>query len=55
MAMPPKRPRNAAPLADLVGKTVGDAFAKQGFAATEIVTHWPAIVGDDLARRSEPI
>jgi hypothetical protein len=55
MAVPPKRPRNASPLADLVGKTVGDAFAKQGFAATEIVTHWQEIVGDDLARRSEPI
>ncbi len=55
MAVPPKRPRNASPLADLVGKTVGDAFARQGFAAVEIVTHWPEIVGDDLARRSEPI
>jgi hypothetical protein len=55
MGLPPKRPRNAAPLADLVGKTVGDAFARQGFAAVEIVTHWKEIVGDDLARRSEPI
>ena len=55
MAPSPKRPRNAAPLADLVGKTVGDAFAKQGFAAVEIVTHWQEIVGDDLAKRSEPI
>jgi hypothetical protein len=55
MAAPPKRPRNAAPLADLVGKTVGDAFARQGFAAVEIVTHWQDIVGEDLARRSEPI
>lgn len=55
MALPPKRPRNASPLADLVGRTVGDAFAKQGFAAAEIVTHWREIVGDDLAKRSEPI
>ncbi|MBY0533015.1 MAG: DciA family protein [Xanthobacteraceae bacterium] len=55
MAASPKRPRNAAPLADLVGKTVGDAFARQGFAAVEIVTHWQEIVGDDLAKRSEPI
>ena len=55
MTAPPKRPRNAAPLADLVGKTVGDAFARQGFAAVEIVTHWQEIVGEDLARRSEPI
>jgi hypothetical protein len=55
MAVPPKRPRNAAPLADLVGKTVGDAFARQGFAAVEIVTHWQDIVGEDLAKRSEPM
>jgi hypothetical protein len=55
MAASPKRPRNAAPLADLIGKTVGDAFARQGFAAVEIVTHWQEIVGEDLAKRSEPI
>lgn len=55
MAVPPKRSRQAAPLADLVGRTVGDAFAKQGFASVEIVTHWREIVGDALAKRSEPI
>jgi hypothetical protein len=55
MAVPPKRPRNAAPLADLVGKTIGDAFARQGFAVVEIVTHWPEIVGEELAKRSEPM
>ncbi len=55
MALPPKRPRSAAPLADLVGRTVSDAFARQGFAAVEIVTHWREIVGDELARRSAPV
>lgn len=55
MAVPPRRPRSAAPIADLVGKTVGDAFARQGFAAVEIVTHWEEIVGKELARRSEPV
>lgn len=55
MAVPPRRPRNASPLADLVGRTVGDAFKRQGFAAVEIVTHWPEIVGEELAQRSEPI
>jgi hypothetical protein len=50
-----KRSRYAAPLADLVSKTVADAFAKQGFAAIEIVTHWEDVVGADLARRCEPI
>lgn len=55
MTVPPRRPRAAAPIADLVGKTVGDAFARQGFAAVEIVTHWEEIVGAELARRSEPV
>jgi hypothetical protein len=55
MGLSPKRPRSAAPLADLVGRTVGDAFARQGFAAVEVVTHWQDIVGEDLARRSEPL
>ncbi len=55
MAVPTRRSRNASPLADLVGKTVGDAFARQGFAAVEIVTHWQEIVGENLAKRSEPI
>lgn len=55
MAVPTKRPRNASPLADLVGRTVGDACKRQGFAAVEIVTHWPEIVGEELAKRSEPI
>ncbi len=55
MAVPPKRPRNASRLADLIGKTFSDALARQGFAATEIVTRWQDIVGEELARRSEPV
>jgi hypothetical protein len=55
MATPTKRPRNAAALADLVGKTIGDALSRQGFASVEIVTRWQDIVGEDLARRSEPM
>jgi hypothetical protein len=55
MAAPTKRYRNAAPLAALVGKTIGDALSRQGFASVEIVTHWHDIVGEALARRSEPM
>ena len=29
------------PLSQLVNKTIADAFAKQGFANTGLVTHWP--------------
>jgi hypothetical protein len=55
MAAITRRSRFATPLADVVGKCVADAFAKQGFAAIEIVTHWEDVVGADLARRCEPI
>ena len=55
MSTGPKRSRFAKPLADLVGQAVADSFAKQGFAAVEIVTHWEDVVGADLARRCEPI
>jgi hypothetical protein len=43
------------PLADLVGPALGDVFARQGFAASELVTHWPEIIGDEVAAYAEPI
>lgn len=43
------------PLADLIGTCVGDVFAKQGFAGRELVTHWPEIVGEEVAALAEPI
>jgi len=43
------------PLSDLVNRCLGDVFAKQGFASTELVTHWPEIVGHDVAALAEPI
>jgi len=56
MISPPVRKRRAAaPLADLVGRCVNQAFSRQGFAAIEIVTHWEDIVGPELGRRSEPL
>ena len=55
MAAPSNRFRNAAPLATLVGRTIGDALKRQGFASVEIVTQWQEIVGEELARRSEPM
>src|SRR5258708_28902688 len=42
------------PLADVLRKTLGDAFAKQGFAAVELVTRWPDIVGPEIAAHSQP-
>ena len=55
MARSSRRRWSATPLADLVGGAVNQAFARQGFAAVEIVTHWEDIVGPELARRSEPM
>jgi hypothetical protein len=45
----------AKPLRDVVGKTIGEVFRKQGFASAELVTRWTEIVGADIAARSEPI
>jgi hypothetical protein len=52
-ARPPKTyPR---PLADLVNRCLGDVFARQGFASADIVTHWPDIVGPEIAAHAEPM
>jgi hypothetical protein len=42
------------PLAEVLRKTLGDAFAKQGFASVELVTRWPEIVGAEIAAHSQP-
>jgi hypothetical protein len=42
------------PLADVLHRTLKDAFAKQGFASTELVTRWADIVGAEIAAHSEP-
>ena len=43
------------PLSQIVGKTIADAFAKQGFASTGLVTHWADIVGAEIAEHAEPM
>ncbi|HEX2215140.1 MAG TPA: DciA family protein [Xanthobacteraceae bacterium] len=43
------------PVADFVGRCLGDIFARQGFASTELVTHWPEIVGAEIAVYAEPM
>ena len=50
------KPRNSQvrALADAMRSTLNDAFAKQGFASTELVTRWADIVGADIAAHSEP-
>ena len=50
----PGKKSPARPLADVVRKALSDAFPKQGFAATELITRWPEIVGAEIAAHSEP-
>jgi hypothetical protein len=45
----------AKPLRDLLAKVVGETFTRQGFASAELVTRWPAIVGEDIAAHCEPV
>ncbi len=43
------------PLSDLLDEALGPVLAAQGFAASDIVTGWPDIVGETLATHCEPI
>ena len=53
MAKP--RPISAKPLSVLLSDVFSDAYAKQGFAARELVTRWAEIAGPEIARHSEPL
>jgi hypothetical protein len=43
------------PVRDVLNRCLGEAFAKQGFASTDIVTHWAEIVGPEIAAHAEPV
>src|ERR1700739_3676699 len=46
---------NAKPLSVLLNDVFKDAYAKQGFAARELVTRWAEIAGSEIAAHSEPL
>lgn len=48
-------PISAKPLSVLLGDVFSDAYARQGFAARELVTRWAEIAGRDIAAHSEPL
>ena len=48
-------PVSAKPLSVLLSDVFSDAYAKQGFAARELVTRWTEIAGADIARHAEPL
>jgi hypothetical protein len=48
-------PISAKPLSVLLSDVFSDAYAKQGFAARELVTRWGEIAGPEIAAHSEPL
>jgi hypothetical protein len=48
-------PVSAKPLSVLLSDVFSDAYAKQGFAARELVTRWAEIAGADISRHAEPL
>jgi hypothetical protein len=42
-------------LGEIANRMLGETFARQGFASTELVTRWPDIVGAEISAHSEPI
>src|ERR1700752_3154276 len=48
-------PISAKPLPVLLSDVFKDAYAKQGFAARELVTRWAEIAGPEIAAHSEPL
>jgi hypothetical protein len=48
-------PIRAKPLSVLLSDVFSDAYAKQGFAARELVTRWAEIAGPEVAQYCEPL
>jgi hypothetical protein len=46
---------SAKPLSVLLSDVFSDAYAKQGFAARELVTRWAEIAGPEVSAHSEPL
>ena len=48
-------PLSAKPLSAILGKTIDEVFARQGFASRELVTRWAEIAGAEIAEHSQPM
>src|SRR6201987_4631699 len=48
-------PISAKPLGILLNDVFAEAYAKQGFAARELVTRWAQIAGPEIASHAEPL
>ena len=49
------KPRPTRSLAQVATSLLAETFAKQGFAATELVTRWADIVGPEISAHAEPV
>jgi len=49
------RPISAKPLSLLLNDVFAAAYARQGFAARELVTRWAEIAGPEIAAHAEPL
>ena len=48
-------PLSAKPLSAILGKTIDEVFARQGFASRELITRWTEIAGPEIAAHSQPM
>jgi len=48
-------PISAKPLSVLLSDVFSDAYARQGFAARELVTRWAEIAGPEISAHCEPL
>jgi hypothetical protein len=48
-------PISAKPLSVLLSDVFSDAYARQGFAARELVTRWAEIAGPEMSAHCEPL
>jgi hypothetical protein len=49
------KPRPTRKLAELTAEFMADAFKRQGFASTELITRWKEIAGAEIAACAEPL
>lgn len=52
---PHRRERGFEPAARLLAERIRTAGEKRGFAIARLLTHWPEIAGEDLARITRPV
>lgn len=52
---PTRRMRGFEPAAGLVSDRIRAAGEKRGFAVARLLTHWPEVAGEDLARVTRPV